>query len=116
MPIEIPQGSGRAKLRGVLGALSKAAGTRIEFATVTAPAPSVRIKIDNMPIDLDAADLVICEHLAEHTRTAKISGGAPVEIEYEAALVAGDRVIVAEMPGGQYYVVLDRIGGGNSGV
>ncbi|WP_239613951.1 DUF2577 domain-containing protein [Cohnella mopanensis] len=112
MAIEIPEGSGRAKLRGVLDALGKLGGMRFEFATVTAPLPSIRVKVDNCPIELDADDLVICEHLTQHKRTASINGGAPVEIEYEASLSAGDRVVVASINDGQLYVVIDRIGGG----
>jgi hypothetical protein len=112
MALELPEGSGRAKLRGVLDALSKSGGARIELATVIAPLPNIRVKVDNCPIELDADDLVVCEHLTQHTRTASINGGAPSTITYEAALIANDRVIVASINDGQNYVIIDRIGGG----
>lgn len=111
MAIELPEGSGRAKLRGVLEALGRNPYV-IEFATVTSPLPGIRAKVDNMPIELDADDLVICEHLTQHTRTASINGGAASTIVYEAALATNDRVIVAAINNGQNYVILDRIGGG----
>ncbi|WP_391571918.1 DUF2577 family protein [Cohnella sp.] len=112
MGAELAEGSGRAKLRGILETIGRSGGVKIELATVTSPLPSVRIKIDNMPIELDADDLVICEHLTAHKRTASINGGAPVDIEYEAVLSAGDRVVVAAVNEGQLYIVFDRIGGG----
>ncbi|MCD9024309.1 DUF2577 family protein [Cohnella silvisoli] len=111
MPIEMVEGSGRAKLRSVIQALGGNSGVGIEFATVLAPLPAIRIKVDNCPIEFDADDLVISEHLTQHTRTASISGGAPVDIEYEAALNVNDRISVASVNDGQRYIVIDRIGG-----
>lgn len=114
MALELPEGSGRAKLRGILSALGERSrrDIHIELATVNSPLPNIRVKVDNMAVELDAEDIVVCEHLTQHTRTATIDGGAPVDIVYEAALAAGDRVIVASINDGQSYVIIDRIGGG----
>jgi hypothetical protein len=43
-----------------------------ELATVTAASP-VKIKIDNMPLELEEQDLVIAEHLMPHSRKITIT-------------------------------------------
>jgi hypothetical protein len=40
----------------------------IELATVIAAPPALKIQIDHTPIVLDGDDLVVCEHLLDHTR------------------------------------------------
>lgn len=61
-----------------------------------------------MAVELDADDVILAEHLAEHTRTVSISGGANTTMTVRGALVANDRVIVASTNGGQTYVILDK--------
>jgi len=89
----LPEGSGINKLHRVIKEIGFNRGADLEFATVTADYPDVKIKIDNMPIELDADDLVICERLAEHSRK----------------LTVGDRVLVGMMNSGQLYAIIDRI-------
>lgn len=86
------EGNGRTKLRSVIAALGYNRDVTVDFATVTAPWPDVLIRIDNVPLDFDRGDFVVCERLAEHERP----------------LSAGDRVLVATFSGGQQLVVIDR--------
>lgn len=121
---QLIEGSGISQFKALIQTLGYNKDVDIEFATVTAAPPNLRIKIDNMPVELDADDLVICEHLTEHTRKATISGGTveidgqaasftvtDADIKVGAALATGDRVIVASNETAQVYVILDRIGG-----
>ncbi|WP_103110283.1 DUF2577 domain-containing protein [Brevibacillus reuszeri] len=121
---QLIEGSKPSQFQALIKTLGYNKDVDIEFATVTAAPPNLRIKIDNMPVELDADDLAICEHLTEHTRKATISGGAveidgqtssitvtDADIKLGAALAAGDRVIVASNESAQVYVILDRIGG-----
>lgn len=110
MAIDMIEGSGSAKLRHVIKRLGYKRDNNIELATVTSGLPDIRIKIDNMNIELDADDLVICEHLLPNTRTAAINGAAPVSITFDSSLSVGDRVIVASAESSQLYIVIDRIG------
>lgn len=121
---QLIEGSGISQFKALIKDIGYNKDVDIEFATVTAAPPDLRIKIDNMPVELDADDVVICEHLTEHKRTATISGGTvkidgqsvtfaaeDVEVTLKPALEAGDRVIVASNEAAQVYVILDRIGG-----
>lgn len=104
----IPQGSGTKQLAQVIRLLGFNEFDRLELATVTAAPPAIRIRIDNMKIDLDAANIVIAEQLAEHTRTISIDGGIDVEMVVRQPLNVGDRVIVSSANNGQTYVILDK--------
>lgn len=111
MPVEIIEGAGRSKLRHVIRELGYNKDVDVEFATVLAPLPDIRVKVDGQPFDLDAGDVIVCEHLTKHKRMVAVNGAAPVEIEFDDALKAGDRVIIVSYGAGQNYVILDRIGG-----
>jgi hypothetical protein len=131
---QLIEGSGISQFKALVQTLGYNKDVDIEFATVTTAPPNLRIKIDNMPVELDADDLVICEHLTEHTRKATLSGGTisltttpagdpshthqitsftltDADVKFDTALAAGDRVIVASNETAQVYVILDRIGG-----
>jgi hypothetical protein len=131
---QLIEGSGISQFKALVQTLGYNKDVDIEFATVTAAPPNLRIKIDNMPVELDVDDLVICEHLTEHTRKATISGGTialtttsagdpshthqitsfevtDADVKFGTALAVGDRVIVASNETAQVYVILDRIGG-----
>jgi len=45
----------------------------IELATVTADPPNLKIKIDNMPEELEKDDLIVAEHLTKHKRRIKLT-------------------------------------------
>lgn len=68
----------------------------IELGAVTASPPEIRIKIDNMPIELEADDLIIAEHLMKHSRKVMLTNSgntslssASVSEKVEDALVGG---------------------------
>lgn len=135
---EIKEGSGGSQLVGLIRHFGYNQEVNIELGTVTADAPALKIKIDNMKIELDATDLVVAEHLTAHTRLIQISAlnnanitshnittvpttsyttftlgdsdltVTDATIDYLDELKIGDRVIVASVNDGQLYIVLDR--------
>lgn len=108
MTIELSEGAGRSRLRHVIRDLGYNKDVDIEFATILARLPDIRARVDGQPFELDADDLIVCEHLTEHKRQAEI-GGNTVEITFKDALQAGDRVIIVSYLTGKNYVILDRI-------
>jgi hypothetical protein len=135
---EIKEGSGGSQLVNLIRHFGYNKDVDIELGTVTADAPAIKVKIDNMKIELDAADLVVSEHLTAHTRHIQITatGNANITstsvssvpsstytsftlsdsdltvtdatLDYLDELKTGDRVIVASVNNGQLYIVLDR--------
>ncbi|WP_025846473.1 DUF2577 domain-containing protein [Brevibacillus agri] len=130
------EGDGFSQLRQVVAEVGRNDYDKLELATVTAPPPALRIKIDNMALELEADDLVVAEHLTRHKRIVTIrheqdaerdvgdtepkprdndSTGSLawtysyVEMQFEDVLKAGDRVLVSSMNDGQTYVILDRV-------
>lgn len=109
----------------------------IELATVISPPPALRIRIDNMPVALEGDDLIVCQHLLDHQRTyttspsvasSAVSTWADTDppthshthqvtgltINGQTATIhtnlrAGDRVAVMALPGGQQYLVIDKV-------
>lgn len=99
------------KLRNLIQRVGANTDTRIEFGTVTAAAPSLRVLVDGMKFEIDTGDCVVSERLTDHTVEARLNGAAdPVMIEMKSGLQVGERVIVAEINNGQTFVILDRIG------
>lgn len=107
----------------------------IELATVITPPPDLRIRIDNMDLNLSGNDLIICAHLLPVTRYAnlhsKVTPAPPDQVTYDSqtfdqagdnistqhtavafqdqVLQAGDRVAVMALPGEQQYLVWDKV-------
>lgn len=107
----------------------------IELATVITPPPELRIRIDNMDLNLAGNDLIICAHLLPTTRYANLHNKAtpapPDQVTYNSqtfdqagdnistqhtavafqdqVLQAGDRVAVMALPGEQQYLVWDKV-------
>ena len=129
------EGSGVSQLRQTIAKVGYNSYDKFELATVIAPPPERRIRVDNMTIDLEADDVIVAENLTRHTRIVTITheqgkerdvgdtipfpkdndtdGGlyrkqSYVAFQFEDVLKAGDRVIVASMNDGQTYVILDR--------
>jgi hypothetical protein len=102
------QGTGISRLVQAIREIGRNEYDRFELATITAIIPSITLKVDNMAFSLDASDLVIAEHLTQHTRQVTINGGTLSEMVVNSPLEVGDRVIVVSMNGGQSYVVLDK--------
>lgn len=103
----------------------------LELATVISPPPNLVVRIDNMPVNLQGDDLLVCAHLLPETRYAHIISNPPDTVTYndqifeqvgtniftqhtkiefqDQRLQAGDRVVVMALPGGQQYLVLDKV-------
>ncbi|WP_237565025.1 DUF2577 family protein [Parageobacillus thermoglucosidasius] len=65
----------------------------------------MRIKFDQYKgIILEKDDLVVCEHLTQHTH--RLTDGTT--LTFETALKVGDRVIVACMDERQLFIVIDK--------
>jgi Protein of unknown function (DUF2577) len=102
------EGSGAARLIQLIRQHGYNVDVNIEMATVTSAPPDLKIKVDNMKVELDRDDLVVAQYLTKHKRQVKINGGTTVELEYQDELKPGDRVIVTSANNGQIYFVLDK--------
>lgn len=103
----------------------------IELATVIQSLPLV-VRIDNMDINLEGDDLIVCEHLLDHEReyttnpavtasAMSVEGYSPHQhqihsldikeqiVQFITNLKADDRIAVQALPGGQQYLVLDKV-------
>jgi hypothetical protein len=64
-----------------------------------------------MEINLDGDDLIVCEHLLDH-QVEYSTDTVPREtatVTVYTRLKAGDRVAVQALPGGQQYLVIDKV-------
>lgn len=109
----IREGNSASKLVDLIKTIGHNTDVVIEFGTVTAAPPSLRVKVDGMKIELEADDVVVAESLTDHTREISITigSGSASTMVVKAALKVGERVIMAQIHDGQTYVILDRIGG-----
>lgn len=124
-----------SKLLQLFNDIAKNATPRgIELATVVTTSP-LRIRIDNMAINLEGDDLIVCAHLYPVTRYANISNkvtpdppdqvtfndstysqaGDNISAQYatvqllDNVLNAGDKVAVVALLGEQQYLILDKV-------
>lgn len=109
----------------------------IELATVVSPPPDLKIRINNMDLVLEGDDLIVCEHLLEHQRyystspavaDSEVTEWADTDppthshthqvtgltinnqiMTMHTKLAAGTRVAVMALPGGQQYLVWDKV-------
>lgn len=102
------EGDGAAKLVQLIRRYGYNKDVDIELATVTSAPPDLKIKVDNMKVELDRDDLIVAQCLTKHKRQVKIDGGETIELEYQDELKPGDRVIVASANNGQLYFVIDK--------
>jgi hypothetical protein len=86
----------------------------IELATVLT-LPALRIRIDNMDINLEGSDLIICAHLVTYNGQTFDQVGDNISTQHttvafqDQILQAGDRVAVMALPGEQQYLVWDKV-------
>lgn len=66
------EGSGASQLVDLIRAIGHNTDVSIELATVTSEPPELKIKIDNMNIELEKEDLIVAESLTKHKRTVKL--------------------------------------------
>ncbi|MGG4217597.1 DUF2577 domain-containing protein [Paenibacillus jamilae] len=79
--IERIDGGGVSQFRDVIKQLGHNVEVDIEYATILAPPPALRVQVDNMKIELDGDDVIIPEHLREHTRKISVKATTPTTIE-----------------------------------
>lgn len=66
------EGTGPARIVAAMRKYGFNQGDKMEFATVTNPPPELRIKVDNMTIELEKEDLMVAEWLTKHKRIISI--------------------------------------------
>ncbi|MGP0579203.1 DUF2577 domain-containing protein [Paenibacillus peoriae] len=74
--IERIDGGGVSQFRDVIKQLGHNVEVDIEYATIIAPPPALRVQVDNMKIELDGDDVIVPEHLREHTRKVSVKSSA----------------------------------------
>lgn len=67
------EGGPFSQFAGMIRQIGYNQDVNIETATITAPPPNLRIKIDGMTKELEADDVIVSEHLTKHTRHIKIT-------------------------------------------
>jgi hypothetical protein len=102
------QGTGASQLVQMIREVGRNDFDEFSFATVISAPPNLRIKVDGMPIELEADDIVIAERLTKYPVRLRASDGTVTEYTVDDELAVGDRVITASMNNGQTYVVLDK--------
>ncbi|MGG1644148.1 DUF2577 domain-containing protein [Paenibacillus sp. NRS-1782] len=75
--IKLIQGNGVSQFRDVIKQLGHNVEVDIEYATIIAPPPALRVQVDNMKIELDGDDVIVPEHLREHTRKVSVKAVEP---------------------------------------
>ena len=76
------------------------------FGTVVSVAP-LKIESD-IGFTLGNAQLVVCDHLSVKHGTVMI-GGSEYETTIDNSLKVNNKVILARVPGGQQFIVLDKV-------
>ncbi|MEK5507628.1 DUF2577 domain-containing protein [Paenibacillus sp. FSL P4-0113] len=79
--IKLTEGNGVSQFRDVIKQLGYNVEVDIEYATIIAPPPALRVQVDNMKIELDGDDVIVPEHLREHTRKVSVKAVAPTTLE-----------------------------------
>ncbi len=74
------EGSGASKLVQLVREIGYNKDVDIELATVTAPPPNLKIKVDNMSVELQKDDLVVAEWLTRHRRRVTITNSRNTNI------------------------------------
>jgi Protein of unknown function (DUF2577) len=68
------EGSGAAQLAHVISKFGHNVELEMRYATVLAPLPSIKIKMDGSGLVLDYDDVVVLEHLRQRTEEMIIKG------------------------------------------
>ncbi|MFT0802218.1 DUF2577 domain-containing protein [Bacillus swezeyi] len=91
-----------------LGAVNAESPVDVMPAEVVSAVP-LKLKLrDHEKLVIPSDLLVVARHLTEHTELIRIDGEEKT-IRFYNQLHAGDHVMIAAMPGGQSFFVIDRI-------
>lgn len=106
------EGSTSSKLVQLIRQLGFNQEMTIEVGKVVSVSPiSIHLESDNLVLDSD--DLIMSEHLTEHTRLVEATtsdGGKLTQITFKNALKPGNQVIVIGDEETQLYYVFDKVG------
>ncbi|MCP8970048.1 DUF2577 family protein [Ectobacillus ponti] len=69
------EGSGASQLVQLIRQLGYNTDVTVEWATVVAAPPDLKIQIDHMPAVLEKDDVLVVEQLTKHKKKIKLSGG-----------------------------------------
>lgn len=99
------------KIATVMRRLGYNEGLTFHVATVERGMPDLAIRLNDMPFDLSEAegDLIVLDHLKQHTQRMAINGAAPVDVVVGSPLKVGGHVLVAQSESQQSYYVLGTI-------
>ncbi|MFF3021211.1 DUF2577 domain-containing protein [Gottfriedia sp. NPDC057948] len=103
------EGNGASRFIQLMKIHGKNDSMNVDYATITAAPPAIKLKIDGWKFELEADDFEVAEHLTKHTRQVKINGGATQTIEFQDGLKVGDKVIIVSYNNDQRFFVMDRI-------
>jgi hypothetical protein len=98
------EGSGASRLVQLIRAYGYNKDVDFELATVVAPPPNLQITLDKDGLTLESSDLIVCEHLMQHSR--ELTDGTI--LTFNTALKTGDKVIVATLEEKQLFIVIDK--------
>ncbi|WP_246772861.1 DUF2577 domain-containing protein [Paenibacillus polymyxa] len=79
--MDLIDGSKVLQLKDMVRKIGHNVEVDIEYATIIAPPPALRVQVDNMKIELDGDDVIVPEHLREHTRKVSVKAVEPTTLE-----------------------------------
>lgn len=102
---EFHEGNPFSKLSWLMSYYGRNVELEFSYATVLAPLPKIKIKLDNGLV-LDDEDLVVLEHLRERTEEMVIKGQTEI-VTVKSPLKQADRVLVAvpDAYDGAYWII-----------
>ncbi|MBW4841169.1 MAG: DUF2577 domain-containing protein [Paenibacillaceae bacterium] len=74
------EGSGASQLVQLIRAIGYNSDITLELATVTAPPPELKIKVDHMNVELEKDDLIVAQSLTKYTRKANVKSEGKTEV------------------------------------
>ncbi|WP_059040803.1 DUF2577 family protein [Paenibacillus rubinfantis] len=74
------EGSGASQLVQLIRAIGYNSDITLELATVTAPPPELKIKVDHMNVELEKDDLIVAQSLTKYTRKVNLKSEGKTEV------------------------------------
>ncbi len=74
------EGSGASQLVQLIRAIGYNWDITLELATVTAPPPELKIKVDHMNVELEKDDLIVAQSLTKYKRKVNVKSEGKTEV------------------------------------
>ncbi|MNN45494.1 hypothetical protein D3C81_1598320 [compost metagenome] len=74
------EGSGAAQLVQLMRHFGYNSDVNIELGTVTSPPPNLKVKVDNLSVELDKDDLIVAQHLTKHKRKITLTNSGKTNL------------------------------------